>query len=559
MNEYRRTRNAITSTNRENKTKYYNDISVKYKGDSKKLWSELHVVTGNNKYQNNACEVNIDEMNEHFATVGKGISNTFGEKSFDWRHPDCLYSFDFKDIDSDKILKSLLSLSENSNMDVLDFDAKLLKRAAPYIYESLCILYNASLISGTIPDDWKVARTTPVYKGKGSKTDKNNYRPISVVSHVAKIIEKAVQSQLIEYLIDHDMINVDQSAFLSNHSTLTSLHRVIDDFYEALNEKEKVAACFLDISKCFDCIDYDLLMFKLEKYGVKNNQLKWFRSYITNRRQTIQYNGKLSNYRNLTIGIPQGSALGPTLFLIFINDISEYVKNGTCNIFADDVVIYVTAANDIEVNLRLQENLNEVNKWYLSNRLRVNIEKTKVMLLKSQSLDELNITIGGKKLEQVKIMKYLGLTIDDELKWNIHINNLCKYIAYKTHFLAKLRKYLNSNLLNTLYKSIIQPCYDYACSVWGNCPDVCRRKLLRIQKRAARIVTGNFDYETSSGTDLMMSLSWPCIEQRRDYFLATLMFKINVLTVLPPYVYVMKLKCILIVTVLILEMLIPLM
>ena len=169
--------------------------------------------------------------------------------------------------------------------------------------------------------------------------------------------------------------------------------------------------------------------------------------------------------------------------------------------------------------------MNEVNKWYLSNRLRINIEKTKVMLLKAQSFDQLNISIEGKALEQVKIIKYLGLTIDDELKWNSHVNNMCKSIAYKIHLLSKLRKYLNSNLLNTLYKSIIQPCFDYACSVRGNRPNVVGKKLLRLQKRAARIVTGNFDYETSNGTDLMKNLSWPSLEQRRDYFLATLMFK----------------------------------
>ena len=165
-------------------------------------------------------------------------------------------------------------------MDELGLDTKLLHIAAPHICDSLTLIYNKSLSSGEIPDDWKIARTTPVYKGKGSKKDKNNYRPISVVSHVAKIIEKEIQSQLLNYLNENDMINVDQSAFLPNHSTLTSLHRILDDFYEAINESEKVAACFLDISKCFDCIDYDLLIYKLEKYGIRSNQLQWLQSSV---------------------------------------------------------------------------------------------------------------------------------------------------------------------------------------------------------------------------------------------------------------------------------------
>ena len=167
------------------------------------------------------------------------------------------------------------------------------------------------------------------------------------------------------------------------------------------------------------------------------------------------------------------------------------------------MVIYVTGKNNADANLKLQENLNQINKWYDNNRLRINKDKTKVMLLKSKSLRELNITIDGQRLEQVRVMKYLGLMIDDQLKWNSHIDNLCKSVAYKVHFLAKLSKFVNSSLLNILYKSMIQPCYDYACSVWGNCPKAYKKKLFRTQKRAARIVTGNFDYEKSSGTELM--------------------------------------------------------
>ena len=525
LDEYRVIRNNITQMVRENKRRYYNDVTEKYKGNSKELWKELQVVIGKDKYQNNTCEVNCDEMNEHFANVGRKIADTFPSKTFQWKHPECIYSFHFKKIESDTIFRHLKYLSEDSNLDVIDFDTKLLKIAAPYICESLTNMYNKSLISGVIPDDWKIGRTTPVYKGNGSKKDKNNYRPISVVSHLAKIIEKEVQSQLINYLIDNDMINVDQSAFLANHSTLTSLHRIIDDFYEAFNEKERVAACFLDISKCFDCIDYDFLMNKLEKYGILDVELKWFNNYVTNRKQMVQCQGKISKLSNLTIGIPQGSALGPTLFLIFINDISQYVLNGSCNIFADDVVIYVTGKDVTEVNSKLQENLNQINQWYTNNRLRINNDKTKVMLLKSKSCSELNIVVEGKKLEQVNVIKYLGLTIDDRLKWNSHVNNLCKSVAFKVHFLAKLRKYVNSSVLNVLYKSVIQPRLDYACSVWANCPHAYKKKLIRIQKRAARIVTGNFDYEKSCGTDIMKNLKWPSLGQRRDYFLATLMYR----------------------------------
>ncbi len=141
-----------------------------------------------------------------------------------------------------------------------------------------------------------------------------NYKAISVVCHVAKIIEKEVQVQLIDYLNTHDIFSVDQFAFLKNHSTQSCLHRVIDDFYEALNEHEVVGSCFLDISKFFDTIDHDLLLFKLDQHGILGNELKWFKSYIFNRKQVVRCNGEVSGQNDISVGVPQGSVLGPILF-----------------------------------------------------------------------------------------------------------------------------------------------------------------------------------------------------------------------------------------------------
>ena len=159
-------------------------------------------------------------------------------------------------------------MSKESSLDILEFDRKLLQISAPYINISLNYLFNDSLNCGFVPNDWKLARTTPVYKGKCDKNNISNYRPISVVCHIAKLLEKEVQSQFVSYLQTNHLTSVDQYAFLPNHSTNTCLHRVIDDWFESFNEKEKFGACFLDISKCFDCIDHEPLLSKLNKYGI---------------------------------------------------------------------------------------------------------------------------------------------------------------------------------------------------------------------------------------------------------------------------------------------------
>ena len=326
-------------------------------------------------------------------------------------------------------------------------------------------------------------------------------------------------------VMNYRIIGKSHVVFLPQHSTITCLHRVIDDFHESLNNKEFVGSCFLDISKCFDCVDHDLILFKLEKYGIYDKELKWFSNYITGRKQLVCSKGKNSAIKELLVGVPQGSVLAPVLFLLFINDISECLNNAVCSIYADDVVIYVTGDNIHDVTLNLQNTVNVLNSWYKRNRLKINISKTKTMLISTKSSECLNIYIDHELIEQVHSIRYLGIIIDENLKWNDYLRQLCKSVAYKIYCLGKLGKFLNMTLLNTICKSTIQPCLDYGVSVWGNYPNKLKLPLLRLQKRAARHVTSNYDYTNISGLDLMKNLSWQTIEDRRDYFLSTLMYQ----------------------------------
>ena len=183
----------------------------------------------------------------------------------------------------------------------------------------------------------------------------------------------------------------------------TCLHRVIDDWYEAFNEKEKIGACFLDISKCFDCIDHELLLFKLRKYGVINNEITWFTSFLSDRKQSVFCHGNISDAKNIRVGIPQGIILGPSLFLIFINDISECIRSCTCNIYADDVVIYYPH-EDIKVIIASNfRQIFAIQIWYHKNRLRINANKCNVMLLRSskRGYNELNVYINNEQIRNL--------------------------------------------------------------------------------------------------------------------------------------------------------------
>ena len=209
-------------------------------------------------------------------------------------------------------------------------------------------------------------------------------------------------------------------------------------------------------------------MFKLKKFGIIDKEIKWFKNYLSNRRQSVRCHGVQSEPINLDIGIPQGGVLGPDLFLIFINDIAQSVSKGTCNIFADDVIIYCTDPSLKEIEDNLQSCINSINNWYTENRLQINVSKTNIMLIssrKSRSRGELKVKLDGIELRQVNSVRYLGVEVDCNLLWENHVKLLCRSLSFKVHALRRLSSILNKQLLNTLYKTTIQPCIDYGCSV----------------------------------------------------------------------------------------------
>ena len=224
-----------------------------------------------------------------------------------WKNPECRYSFSFEPIRESCLENIMKSPSLDSKLHVLDIDSELLRIAAALSTPSVTRILNHSLISGVVPQDWKIARVTPVHKGKGDKNDRSNYRPLSVLGSISMILEREVHSQILSYFTKHDLITIDQFAFLKKHSTTGCLHRVIDDWYEVLNESEFVMACFFDIKKCFDSINHAILLRELALYGIRGPELQWFKNYLSGRRQSVSCNGSNSGICNISTGVPQGS------------------------------------------------------------------------------------------------------------------------------------------------------------------------------------------------------------------------------------------------------------
>ena len=272
--EYKRCRNRVVKMIRKAKRDYYTE-QVKDSKCSKQMWKTLKHLTKSNTAKEAPIHPNV--FNEFFSSIGSKYNEKF-PKSDDlhWTQSECVHTFKFSDIQEDQLLKYLTALPDYSSLDVLGFDSKLIRCGAETLVSSLTVLFNMSLRLSSLPKDLKRARVTPVYKGKGSKSDPSSYRPISVIHHVAKLLEKCIQCQLMSYLEYFKLITFNQSAFMKGHSTQTAVHNMFDDVLDSVNDGLISGACFFDLAKCFDTIDHSLLLKKLRKYGILVLELAWF-------------------------------------------------------------------------------------------------------------------------------------------------------------------------------------------------------------------------------------------------------------------------------------------
>ena len=249
----------------------------------------------------------------------------------------------------------------------------------PVICRSLAHICNLSLVTATFPSDWKLAKVTPIYKD-GCKSDVGNYRPISVLNIISKIIERAVHNQLYEYLTMCNILSPSQSGFRSNHSTNSTLLDVTDYILKNMNDGKATAAIFLDLRKAFDTVNHKILFSKLYDYGIRNHTLNWFISYLSNRAQRVNVNSSLSDFRSINIGIPQGSILGPLLFIIYVNSLSDSVSC-ECVMYADDTTLLCSSSDPVILQQELDKNMNGIGKWLHENNLTLNIKKKNLWFL----------------------------------------------------------------------------------------------------------------------------------------------------------------------------------
>jgi hypothetical protein len=388
--------------------------------------------------------------------------------------------------DLDRVLKILTK--RRSTLDIYDISVNIMLSIWPILSEMLVTLINEVFSTGVYPDILKYTRVCPVYKSKGEKTSVDNYRPISIVPSISKIIE-SILSQLLMKHLENDLVTDRQFAYRKSKSTTSAAYDMINSITTGLDDKYKIAGIFCDLSKAFDVINHDLLIKKLKCYGLLGGANDLMKSFLENRTQAVEVmlGGKRmrSGSGSVTVGIPQGSALGNTLFLAYINDLPSAITEGQITLFADDTTVVVKARTYELLSEKISTVCDQLKRWFSANGLILNVSKSNIMVFSSRCAPSVSIQCPIPTSDKCK---FLGFTVDPTLNWKQHVDLLCNRLGGAVFALRKLKPLISRDALRQVYFSHFHSLMTYGVILWGNSTDAGR--VMRMQKRALRTMLG---------------------------------------------------------------------
>ena len=390
---------------------------------------------------------------------------------------------------------------------------RVLKELAEPLSKPLSILFQHSIQSGTVPRQWKTAIVSPIFK-KGDRNSAANYRPVSLTAVCCKLCEHIIAKSIVEHLEKNDLLTDFQHGFRKKRSCESQLILFVDELAKNLCDGNEIDVAVLDFSKAFDVVPHKRLWYRLGFYGIQDSTLLWIESFLSNRSQLVVVDGKHSETAPVTSGVPQGSALGPILFLAFINDMPDCVQS-RCRLFADDSIIYRTVNTDSDANI-LQRDLDALHKWETDWGMSFNPSKCNILHVsrKKHPPHHHPYSLKGTVLEEVTDATYLGVQISSDLSWHKQCN---KAAAKGNRTLGFIKRNIKASLRKTreyAYQTLVRPTVEYASSVWSPHQKALKYNIERVQRRAARYVTKKYDWKCSV-TDMLEDLSWETLEQRR--------------------------------------------
>ena len=539
--KYKSAKKDFEYSSRTSKQKYFNNLKSTLSNpeiSSKKKFTILKRLTNTGKNSNIPPLIDNDAIIHKPLQKAEVFNNHFAKKSKlkgSHEEPPELNPIptldDLTNINTSPYeIGPLIKGMKNADFSPCGVPARFIKeiysRFGSKISSPIAKLLNIIFKSGKYPQIWKTANITPVYKRKGAKTDKSNWRPISILPTLSKLCESVIHDRILRHMLDNEIISEKQAAYLPKDSTTNQLLYIVHQIKAGWAKKKISHACFLDISAAFDAVWHNALLAKLKQINIKGKSLDLLKSYLNNRKAKTVVDGAESSEQPVDAGVPQGSRLGPLLFILFINDIIDDLES-TPHVFADDTTLITTGDNALETSNLLNRDLKRVSSWAAKWKVTFNAGKTKDLIFAKKAFDNPQpLLFNNTAVDRVKSHKHLGVILTYNLSWDEHLNSIIKQVNLKLSMIYNVRQ-LSRRTLDIMFKMHVRSCIDYCIQVFGPSLNLTQiDKLDKLQYRAARIATMAMKF--TSKQKLFIELGWESIEKRIEYLSLCLFHKIHI-------------------------------
>ena len=515
--KYNAYKNCLRKCLLEAEKVYYNELFENNKDSVFNLWKTLNPII-NPKKQTTRTVINklvyegkritnkqdiSDTMNKHFCDIGVRLQSELqdcGNRYLEYLPPRISDSFYLAPTCKNDVLLEIKKMKPMKAPGHDSIGTKIIQLCPEIFAENLSRIYNNAMIQGVYPNAMKIAKVIALFKS-GIKANPNNYRPISLLSHFDKIFEKILCKRLVAFLEYKQILYCHQYGFRKLYSTAMALIEITDNIKRILDEKNYVIGIFIDFKKAFDTVDHEIMLSKLECYGIRGHANLFFRSYLTNRRQFTVANGVQSDIGIVKCGVPQGSVLGPLFFLLYINDIYRAVGCNAARLFADDTSLLSSGRNLHDAINQAKEFFHKLYDWCLANKLSINSDKTNFVLfhMKNKPVPKNfgNIQTEHMTIRRVKTVNYLGLVIDENLYWNAHVDYVCASLVKYFGIFNHIKSFITSRIARQLYFAFINSRINYGIEVYGHCANEYLSKLQILQNKLLKLLL-KLDRRTST-------------------------------------------------------------
>ena len=498
-------RNQTNKNIRKAKAEYVINQLELCKEDSSRFWRTINSVFPSKLHEKVNIKLNKDKeevpsedtadyINDFFINVGNPITtNTHSYQpvadglNTNLETP----TLDFDQVTQAEVFRISEQLNVNKSSGITNINAQVIKDSLLALNGQFAHILNTSLNTCNFPDDWKKAKVVPIPKG-GDPTNVGNYRPISLLPAPGKVLEKIVHDQIEDFAEDEELLTEHQYGFRKQRSTLQAITQLLGHVNSKMNVGSSTVALFIDFRKAFDCLQYPILLAKIKALNFSQQIVDWLEDYLNNRSQSVAANGGTSTPRCIKQGVPQGSILGPLLYLMYANDIANIISKSKFTLCADDTVIYSSSKDITKAIANIQSDLNNLENWCKQNSIFINHNKTKYIIFSASKIDHdhLNLTVGDTEVQQVSQFSYLGVILDEHLTFKNHAQHTINRVSAKVYQPKKMRKFLSIRAALLIYKNMILPILEYGDIFLLSAPKKLRSSLQKLQNKALKCALG---------------------------------------------------------------------